>query len=1530
MAKLAKILWYSFLSLLEYTILFVIAFAYLIRTETVQTYLAQKGAEYLTEYLGTPVSIDRVSITFIDRAVIDGLLVFDLHGDTLIYSGEMYVNLGKINLKENHFHLDELSLTNSVVKLKKYKGEEVLNLQFILDAFATDKTDKETTPFQLTAAAVSLENNRFVYHDQHQPHQEFGLDYAHLDLSSIALAASNVVVFNSSYAADILHLSAYDHSGFTLNEFKANARFDEKGAHTERLSIQAGKTKLNASLFDLQVDQLKDFSSFVDRVQFVLDLDSATAAMDDIAYFVPALKGMDVEVKIKGKIRESIAGLSLSDFQLHTGLNTMIEGDFVLPDFRIVDDEIWIEEIRYLYVDMADIGSIRLPETAAAEFVVLPDQVKRLGYVEGQGITLRGNTSDLVVSLFELKTELGNITFDENLRMTRDPNNVFFFTSNDPRKNYIHFNQFDLGKMLAVSDIGKIHGDFGFDAKLLAEKGLDIIGIHGRIARLDIAGYSYRNIFIPKARYTLDLSRKTPKSTIDGRIIIRDENLDLDYKGRLVLDDNFDFDVSIDILCAHLDQLHPTLKNRGELITQLKINGVGRNFNNFDGEIIMDSLTYTEGDQSFFMDDVLAHFHRDPKLDEFTLRSDFVDADIKGLIDFDKIIDNILYQSAQIFPSFFTDLKPTVDTNSYFNYTFNFKRINPALRIFVPDILVAKQTRLSGAYNGKANSFDLNLMGDYVEYQDYRFQGIRLFQELRREQLIALYDVRSIRKSDSLLLQDIHFTNIAANGFMDSHLIFHDKSNSKSNLEWYTQLFDLDGFDIDFLPSYFTINNHRWDSKEIAHINYHQDCFFIENFNLQRGDQSVIIDGQLSKLAEDHLNISIRNLDLEDFGYLFLDQLSINGVANVDGFIADPFDALQFEGTAAVKDLVIDSRQIGDMNFNANLDTPAEKIKLNGELIYLNTRTFDFYGDYAYRKEEDNIDFHLDFKNADIGVLNTFMDPDVVSGIRGKLYGGLHIGGTFKEPNIDGRIKINDGNVKVALLNTNFKFDGAVFADDMGFYIDNMPITDEEGNTGSLTGTVFHDNFSNFMYEVNVNLEEHPTMRNPLNRAEPMLVDRFLVMKTVYTEGSIYYGNAYVTGNVNISGFDEKMNINVNVATRRGTWIDFPMYGPTTLSEEGFISFKSPEVIEELIEDTGIDFSNVSMSLNFDVTTDARVKLIFDPTIGDEITATGSGKIRIGLDQYGDITMDGTYTLNDGVYNFVMGPYRQNFFIEKGGTIRWLGTPYNAVLDVRTFYRTITNMTVVMPETMTPTGSENEEIFSILSLQGDMNKPEISFDLAAPNASEGHKAILARIRSDEDELNRQFFSILIMKRFLPLRGQEGRGGSSGNAAYDLLSTQINSILSKVSDDYKMKVNLERDEMTGEESYEFGVSKAFLDNRLLVSGSFGLGVYDQGAGAQNQFIGDVNIEYLLDENGNFRINAFNISNDHSVTQHTQMGPFTQGVGISYKEDFHNVQDFQLIQAIFDLFRKTNNKKRNEKRKRRMVPLPPETNDTTKEE
>jgi hypothetical protein len=299
--------------------------------------------------------------------------------------------------------------------------------------------------------------------------------------------------------------------------------------------------------------------------------------------------------------------------------------------------------------------------------------------------------------------------------------------------------------------------------------------------------------------------------------------------------------------------------------------------------------------------------------------------------------------------------------------------------------------------------------------------------------------------------------------------------------------------------------------------------------------------------------------------------------------------------------------------------------------------------------------------------------------------------------------------------------------------------------------------------------------------------------------------------------------------------------------------------------------------------------------------------------------MDGNYTVTQGNYNFVLGVLKKSFSIENGGTISWNGGgAEDATLNMKSNYLVSANVNDIVQDLESKKSSaSNQPVFCNLYLTGMLSDPQIRFEIKSPKASETARAAIERINSNSDELNKQFFSLLIANRFQPNVGVSGTN-SGGNAALDALSGQINSLLGELSKDVRLNVDLKNDIITGQNSQKIGFSTNALNDKLIITGVFGV---EKNAGGSNQstFIGDLNLEYILDDNGNFRVSIFNESNDYTVIQDKNLGRFTQGVGLQYQEDFQTWNDFKLMQTFFDVFRK--DKKVTLTRKRKRTPVPP---------
>ena len=123
---------------------------------------------------------------------------------------------------------------------------------------------------------------------------------------------------------------------------------------------------------------------------------------------------------------------------------------------------------------------------------------------------------------------------------------------------------------------------------------------------------------------------------------------------------------------------------------------------------------------------------------------------------------------------------------------------------------------------------------------------------------------------------------------------------------------------------------------------------------------------------------------------------------------------------------------------------------------------------------------------------------------------------------------------------------------------------------------------------------------------------------------------------------------------------------------------------------------------------------------------------------------------------------------------------------------------------------------------------------------------------------------------------------------ELLSSQISNWLSQISDDFNLGFNYRSGDQISNEEVALALSTQLFDNRIQLSGNFGVSRGNATNQQPSNYIGDVKVEYLLTREGRLKLIAYNESNNYRNVS-TQQSPYTQGVGIVYQEDFNHFSD-----------------------------------------
>ena len=404
-----------------------------------------------------------------------------------------------------------------------------------------------------------------------------------------------------------------------------------------------------------------------------------------------------------------------------------------------------------------------------------------------------------------------------------------------------------------------------------------------------------------------------------------------------------------------------------------------------------------------------------------------------------------------------------------------------------------------------------------------------------------------------------------------------------------------------------------------------------------------------------------------------------------------------------------------------------------------------------------------------------------------------------------------------------------------------------------------------------------------------------------------WYGTVYGNGSAYVKGGPGICTIGVNMETRRNSKFTFVLSDEVAASEYTFITFRDrnagnkveeadsiPQIVKELTAKNNSNSQSkpsvFKIDIQADINNDAQLTVVMDPVGGDKIRGYGKGNLRLTYDSTDEsLGMYGKYELEKGSYNFTLQDIIiKDFTIMEGSGISFNGDPYSANLDIKASYSLNANL-LDLDESFASDRELNRTsvpVNAILIARGDMRGPDISFDLDFPTISTDAARKVKSIVSTDDMMNRQILYLLALNRFYTpeYMGNTNRGNELTSVASSTLSSQLANVLGQLSDNWSIAPNFRSDKGDfSDVEVDLALSSQLLNNRLLFNGNFGY--RDNSMNTRNSnFIGDFDIEYLLNRRGTVRLKAYNHFNDQNYLVRSALT--TQGVGVEFKFDFNN--------------------------------------------
>ncbi|MEM1123536.1 MAG: hypothetical protein AAGJ18_24065, partial [Bacteroidota bacterium] len=145
---------------------------FLLQISFVQNLVLRTATNYVSKELKTTVTFDRIDLDFFDKLILENFYAEDFHGDTLLYSQELTVNLNTnlFKLIQKELQVEDLTLSGARLYMRRYPNEPKDDFVQLLDKLGGNsskktKRTKPSKPFFLDVDALHLRDVEFIKDD---------------------------------------------------------------------------------------------------------------------------------------------------------------------------------------------------------------------------------------------------------------------------------------------------------------------------------------------------------------------------------------------------------------------------------------------------------------------------------------------------------------------------------------------------------------------------------------------------------------------------------------------------------------------------------------------------------------------------------------------------------------------------------------------------------------------------------------------------------------------------------------------------------------------------------------------------------------------------------------------------------------------------------------------------------------------------------------------------------------------------------------------------------------------------------------------------------------------------------------------------------------------------------------------------------------------------------------------------------------------------------------------------------------------
>jgi len=1487
------------------------------QSSAVQTKVAQYGSDYFSEKLGFEISIERINIEWFDQITLSGLYVKNKDQSTFIDIQSLWINYDiKQLINDKSVLFDNLRLEDGRVMLIRKKNDDYFNIDYLVEAIrnlSAPKNDSSSNAAKnLLIREASLSNIILGVANLDTDSIKEGFNYNQFVLHNLNADLKNFSSRADTIQMQVERLSAVDSvTDLTIHNLNSNFEISQSRLSLTDLKLEVNKSTIADSIV-FNYNSISNLSHIIDSVTIKANLKNSIIFTEDLALFAPYLNRYEDNINVSGKFNGKVKRFKAQDLRLQFGNSSFITGDLKIDGLPRFSES---------FIDLNLTNSSLVPSDLK-QYIndsIAFQRISTFGITNFQGSFI-GFPADFVANGV-FTSPLGRVESDLNLKIGQDSKSSTY-------KGSLSTYNFNLGKFLDEDSIfqklqmtGNIQGS-GFTletAKLNLNAKINLVGING---------YEYQNI---------STNTELSSEFFNGNLSINDPLLKFKMDGSIDLRENKKLiNVTADLDTINFKKLNIT-KDDFILAAEGNLDGRGITLDSIEGNTSLQKIYAAYQGNSLQLDSLTINTSNKNGLRKLKINSDLFRAKIDGNYQFTQLQKDLMrtvkeYQlnienDKNKIENYYNTIDTTVNLDDYtVNFDFFIKEINPLISLVLPKLHVKKGAVIKGQFqNGKNSNIYVESSIDSINYGGYSFSKSNIDLNFSKFHLSQdVLGIGFITSEQQQLNNNIQSKNLEIEFYWTgreinfSTYLDQDQSENHFNIKGNLAFLD-DTLNLAIQKSDITLFSKKWRFLNKNNLKISDQKYTFENFGIYSEDEQIIANGELSKDSTRTLLIEIDSFNIENINYL-VEEHDFKGTANGFVEIQKYQDEFLLTTELSLVQFYLDEFLIGNINGFSNWQPNEEKLLMDYIVSRKNEEIIKLEGAYTPSMKQNSLDLKARLKKTNLVIVEPFINT-IFSEMRGEVDGEFQITGNPERPIVNGTGKITNGGIKINYLNTYYDYTGNINFNQEKVTFENIQLTDEQGNNGFITGDLLHDGFTD------LRLDLFGQMNN------------LKVLNTSARDNELYYGSAFVTGNVTFSGSVGNLTIDAQAKSEKGTRIFIPVESTSSIEQEDYINFinindtTNNKIINKVEE---VDIKGITMNFDLELTPDAYAEIIFDIKSGDIIRGRGNGKLSMNIDTNGAFTMIGDYTLTEGGYNFTLyNIINKEFSIQPGSQISWDGDPYQANLDIQAVYEQNVSLSPIVDIGQDSTLADSPELKRrypakvLLDLKGDLLKPEVDFDINFSNYPDqiyteagtsfplrtSVTAFEAELEANEQELKRQVFSLIILRRLSP-RASFAVSGSVGNSVSEFLSNQLSYWVTQIDENLEIDVDLGSFDEDEFNTFQLRLSYSFLGGRLRITrdGGFTQGETDNVNQEILGILGDWSVEYLLTPDGKLRAKIYNRTNFNALDQVTNTATTSTGVSLVH------VTSFDQIKEIFE----KNKKKKKDKSEDKKEEKPQEIN------